>query len=160
VRFALLTTLFVHADSDGGVCSTGYSQTDSPDPPVHPAHHAAVSRRPTRSEHEHGQSLSPAQDANSDNIFLTFKRTVLWSPDFEAFRPDWWFEPALLDKVATMPPIVILRRSAQNQALLCATLPNTVLQPEVQQEDEDERENVSLDSTTPPPSGLQEHQER
>jgi hypothetical protein len=103
VRFALLTTLFVHADSDGGVCSTCYSQTDSPDPPVHPARHAAVSRRPTRSEHKHGQSLSPAQDANSDNIFLTFKRTVLWSPDFEAFRPDWWFEPALLDKVLFIP---------------------------------------------------------
>jgi hypothetical protein len=44
-------------------------------------------------------------------------------------------------KVATMPPIAILRRSTQNQALPCVTLPNTVLQPDVQQEDEDEREN-------------------
>ena len=103
VHFALLTTLFVHADLDGGVCSTCYPQADSPDPPVHPARHAAVSRRPTCSQHEHGQSLSPAQDANSDSILLTYRRTVFWNLDFEAFRPDWWFEPALLDKVATVP---------------------------------------------------------
>jgi hypothetical protein len=118
------TTLFAHADLDGGVCSTCYSQADSPDPPVHPARLAAVSRRPTCSEHEHGQSLSPAQDTNSDNILLTHKRTVLWNPDFEAFRPGWWFEPALLDKVATRPSIAILRRSTYS-----LSLPRTWMSP-------------------------------
>ena len=40
--------------------------------------------------------------------FSSHKRTVLWNPDFEAFRPDWWFEPALLDKVATTPSIATI----------------------------------------------------
>jgi cytochrome P450 len=34
---------------------------------------------------------------------LAHKRPDLWGPDAEAFRPERWFEPALLDKVATTP---------------------------------------------------------
>jgi cytochrome P450 len=34
---------------------------------------------------------------------LTHKRADLWGPDAEVFRPERWFEPALLDKVARTP---------------------------------------------------------
>jgi len=34
---------------------------------------------------------------------LAHKRPELWGPDAEAFRPDRWFEPALLDSVNKTP---------------------------------------------------------
>lgn len=34
---------------------------------------------------------------------LTHKRQDLWGPDAEDFRPERWFEPALLDKVTRTP---------------------------------------------------------
>jgi cytochrome P450 len=34
---------------------------------------------------------------------LAHKRPDLWGPDAEAFRPERWSDPALLDKVATTP---------------------------------------------------------
>lgn len=34
---------------------------------------------------------------------LTHKRQDLWGPDADDFRPERWFEPALLDKVAKTP---------------------------------------------------------
>lgn len=34
---------------------------------------------------------------------LTHKRADLWGPDAEVFRPERWFEPALLDKVDRTP---------------------------------------------------------
>lgn len=34
---------------------------------------------------------------------LAHKRPDLWGSDAEVFRPERWFEPALLDKVAATP---------------------------------------------------------
>ena len=34
---------------------------------------------------------------------LTHKRPDLWGPDAEAFRPERWFDPALLDKITSTP---------------------------------------------------------
>ena len=34
---------------------------------------------------------------------LTHKRADLWGPDAEVFRPERWFESALLDKIARTP---------------------------------------------------------
>jgi len=34
---------------------------------------------------------------------LAHKRPDLWGPDAEAFRPQRWFDPALLDKIARTP---------------------------------------------------------
>jgi cytochrome P450 len=34
---------------------------------------------------------------------LAHKRPDLWGPDAEVFRPERWFEPALLDKVTRTP---------------------------------------------------------
>jgi cytochrome P450 len=34
---------------------------------------------------------------------LTHKRQDLWGPDAEAFRPERWFDAALLDKITSTP---------------------------------------------------------